>query len=312
MSLTYQSSPKNIQLSIVYLNFNRLHETQYTSEQLLRICANRADIEIIAVDNGSNDGSAEYLAKAEGIDAILLKDNSGIQGYNIAFKQAKGRYLLVLDDDSCPKDLASINKMLQLMDDNPQLGLLACHIETPEGRYQWSWHLPNANRNYDSQLIDSPFFIGCGFIIKNSLLAQIKGYPGHFFLYQNEIDVAFQVKQQGYQIAYHSDCKVIHRGIPNQRPGWRRVFYPTRNTLWLIRRYYPWPQASYMIFSRIIIGLIRAVQFNQVSNWFKAIKEAFKTPVRKTILSQKIRSESNVFFVQNSVLHRLILFFSKH
>lgn len=307
------SSHKNhaIKLSIVFLNFNRLHETQQTAEKLLSLCSGRQDIEIIAVDNGSSDGTAEYLAEQQGVHEVLLSDNSGITGYNQGFKQAVGEYILILDDDSCPKDSESIDKMLELMEKHPDLGLLACRIETPDGGYQWSWHLPEASKTDQHKLLPSPFFIGCGFVIQRELFQRIGWYPGHFFLYQNEIEVTFKVKQLNYQIAYHPDCKVIHRGCPNQRPGWRRVFYPTRNTIWLIRTYYPRLQGSYLILSRLIIGLVRAIQFNEVTTWFKASREAFNHPVTKNVLTPEIRKESSVFFKQNSVFHQLIFLFTK-
>ena len=63
----------NIRLSIVFLNFNRLEETRFTSERLLEMINGRSDIEIIAVDNNSADGTAEYLNDQSSIKSILLK-----------------------------------------------------------------------------------------------------------------------------------------------------------------------------------------------------------------------------------------------
>jgi GT2 family glycosyltransferase len=62
---------------------------------------------------------------------------------------------------------------------------------------QWSWHLPISDT-----FCRSPFFIGCGFLIRRELFAKIGWYPDDFFLYQNEIDVSFQVRLQGYDIYY--------------------------------------------------------------------------------------------------------------
>ena len=290
-----------IKLSIVFLNFNKLAETRFTCTRLQELCANRDDIEIIAVDNGSADGTTEYLQEQAAIISILLPDNGGIAGYSAGFNKAQGQYLLILDDDSCPLALAGIDQALQTLDQRSDIGVIAAHIQTPDGKPQWSWHLPVSDK-----FSRSPFFIGCGFIIRRELFAKIGWYPEDFFLYQNEIEVSFQVRLQGYDIFYDPACIIVHRGTPSQRPGWRRVFYPTRNTLWLIRRYYPQPQASYLILSRLIIGLVRAVNFSEVNAYFKAARDGLFQPITKNILPPDLRKTFLPFWKQNSLIHHLL------
>ncbi len=290
-----------INLSIVFLNYNKLAETKFTCETLQKLCADRNDIEIIAVDNGSEDGTAEFLEKQPDIVTILLPDNGGIAGYAAGFKKSQGKYILVLDDDSSPHELSGIDHAIEMLDQNSDFGIIAAHIQSPNGQAQWSWHLPKS-----TTLCPSPFFIGCGVIIRRSIFEEMGWYPDNFFLYQNEIDVCFQTRLQGYKIFYDPDFIIVHRGIPNQRPGWRRIFFPTRNTLWLIRRYYPQPFSSYMIVSRIIIGLIRAITFGELSSYFKALKAGLFTPISTTVLPKAIRKDSSVFFRQNSIVHQLL------
>ncbi len=288
-------------LSIVLLNFNRLHETQATITRLLELRQQRNDMEIIAVDNGSSDGTADYIKTLSEIKSILLTDNAGIAGYNEGFKLAIGDYILVLDDDSCPDSGQTLTRLIKCLDSNPNIGLLACHINTPDNQQQWSWHLPKQQR-----FAPSPFFIGCGFVIRRALFEKIGWYPGDFFLYQNEIDVAFKTRLQGYAIYYDPEAIIIHRGTPNQRPGWRRIFYPTRNTIWLLRTYYPQPFAAYLIFSRIIIGLIRAIHFKELKTYAKALKEGFSKPISKNILPPELRYELASFWKQNSLIHQIL------
>ncbi|MBT3812913.1 MAG: glycosyltransferase [Gammaproteobacteria bacterium] len=290
-----------IKLSIVFLNFNKLTETQETAIHLQALCATRHDIEIIAVDNGSVDGTAEYLQAQPGIISILLPDNSGIAAYSAGFNKAQGDYLLILDDDSCPQNLSGIDQALLTLDQRDDIGVIAAHIQTPDGNPQWSWHLPISDT-----FCRSPFFIGCGFLIRRELFAKIGWYPDDFFLYQNEVDVSFQVRLQGYDIFYDPACIIVHRGIPSQRPGWRRVFFPTRNTLWLIRRYYPQPQASYLIFSRLIIGLTCAVRFNELITYFKAVRDGLLLPITKNSLPPELRKSFLPFWKQNSLIHQLL------
>lgn len=290
-----------IKLSIIYLNYNRLAETQSTTEQLLAMTAGRSDIEIIAVDNNSTDGTAEYLDRQETIRVILLNENGGIAGYNKGFEKASGEYILVLDDDSCPLDIGTIDRIIRLLDKNKGIGVVACHIETPNGAPQWKWHLPREHR-YGI----SPFFIGCGFAIRRNLFQEIGWYPGNFFIYQNEIDVSFKVRMQGYEIQYDPDCRVVHRGIPSERPGWRCIYYPTRNTIWVIQKYYPQPSAIYMLLSRLVIGLGRSIALRQLPTFLKAVQDAFAEPVNKQRPSREILRKSSPFFRQNSLFHQII------
>ena len=289
-----------IKLSIVFLNFNKRAETQLTSETLQGLCEHRDDIEIIAVDNGSSDGTAEYLHAQPDLISLLLPDNTGIAGYSAGFQCAKGEYLLVLDDDSSPSTLTHIDDVLEKFAQNTHIGIIAAHIMTPEGSSQWSWHLPK-----NTTFSPSPFFIGCGFIIRRSLFKKMGWYPNNFFLYQNEIEVSFQARILGYDIYYDPDFIITHRGKPSIRPGWRRIFFPTRNTLWLIRGYYPRIQASYMIFSRIIIGFIRAIHFGEVKSYLTAVYEGLTHPIKKNILQSTLRQQFSPFFKQNSLIHQL-------
>lgn len=291
----------HIKLSIVFLNYNRISETHYNVTQLRKLCANRTDIEIIAVDNGSSDGTRELLQSFPDIKVVLLNENGGIAGYNEGFKLARGDYMLVLDDDSCPADIAQIDVAINTLDKSPEIGIIACHIATPDGQNQWSWHLPT-----QPCFGPSPFFIGCGFLIRRRLFESIGWYPEQFFLYQNEIEVSFQTRLKGYSIYYDPHCLIIHRGRPNQRPGWRRIYFPTRNTIWLLRRYFPQPEASYLIVSRLIIGFIRALNFGEMTQYFKALRDAFRTPVTKSILPPELRKDFAPFMKQNSIIHQLL------
>ena len=290
-----------IKLSIVFLNFNKLAETRLTSTRLQELCAHRDDIEIIAVDNGSEDGTAEYLQGQSAIISILRADNTGIAGYSVGFNKAQGEYLLILDDDSCPLSLSGIDHAIQTLDQHTEIGVIAAHIQTPDGKPQWSWHLPVSDT-----FSRSPFFIGCGFIIRRDLFAKTGWYPDDFFLYQNEVDVSFQVRLQGYDIFYDPACIIVHRSMPSQRSGKRRVFFATRNTLWVLRRYYPQPQASYLIFSRLVIGLARAISFGEIKAYLQAVREGLFHPITKNILPSALRKSFIPFWKQNSLIHQLL------
>ncbi|MEZ5671593.1 MAG: glycosyltransferase [Thiotrichaceae bacterium] len=301
------SAPAAIKLSIVFLNYNRIAETRYTLAHLHTLLQHRTDIEVIAVDNASTDGTPQFLhTQIHWIKIICLDTNTGIAGYNQGFAQARGDYIFVLDDDSHPVDIQTLDNLIYRLDNQPQLGVIACQIESPRGEIVRSWHLPDS-----AVPCAATAFIGCGFVIRRELFAQVGWYPGEFFLYQNEIEVAIRVLCLNYQIFYDPTCRVIHRQSPVGRTTWRAVFYPTRNTIWIIRRYFPYPTAIYLIVSRLSFGLIRAIQAREFGWYAQAVREALFTPIPRQVLPNSLLKQLTGFFKNNSIWHQLMSYFKR-
>lgn len=291
-----------VRMSIVILNFNKLAELQRSIVQLRGLLADRDDCEVIAVDNGSSDGSATWLgSQSDFLVPLLRPENSGIAGYNTGFERARGDYILVLDDDSTPTEGTTLDRLISQLDADPSVGVVACRIEDGNGRRVWSWHLPRADQSGPSMA-----FVGCGFAIRRDLFKRIGWYPEEYFLYQNELEVAIRVRLAGYQIHYEPTCRITHRTAGQARAGWRRVYFPTRNTLWLLRRYARYPQAPYLIVSRTLIGLLQAARLGQWKAWLSGLSEGLRHPVPHQPLPADLWREFMPLWRQNSLWHQLI------
>ena len=290
-----------MRISVVYLNHNRLSETRATTDRLRELTSTRKDVEVIAVDNGSTDGTAAYLGcQRSWLSVVLLDSNAGIAGYNRGFERATGDYILVLDDDSCPESIDAIDRAAEILDHNAEIGVVACDVVCPSGVRQATWHLPTEPRAGASMS-----FVGCGFVIRRDLFESIGWYPERFFLYQNEVEVAIRVRKAGFGIHFEPACRVIHRASLENRPSLRRVYFATRNTLWLIRRHYPQPLQGYLVTSRLIIGLLMAVRFAQITAYLRAARDGLREPVACQPLSPQLREHFRGFAQQNSLLHQL-------
>ncbi len=297
-----------LKLSIVFLNYNRVEDTRTTVMHLKKLIKGRNDIEVIAVDNASHDGTDIFLqSQSDWLMSIVKEENIGVAALNDGFKKASADYIFVLDDDSHPCNAETLETIIHLLDENQDIGAVACRIEFPDGRPNWTWHLP---RDMDVPG-SSMAFVGCGFAVRKDLFKRAGWYDDRFFLYQNETELAIRILNLGYQIYYEPLCRVVHRESPAGRNRWRQVYYPTRNTIWILRKYFPFPDLIYLIFTRLCIGLFRAVQFRHFSWYIKAVRDGFKEPVKPVHLSPAVLDKLDMLWQQNSLLHHFVFILKK-
>lgn len=290
-------------ISIVFLNYNRLHETKITLDKLLKCKEELNDIEIIAVDNGSTDGTREYLSQCgDSVETILLDRNYGIEGYNRGFEISKGDIIIVLDDDS-HVEIDTVKRVKELFANDRDMAIVAFKILDKNGKRFNTWHIPSTDIFQESFA-----FVGCGFAVRKNVFKEIGFYPVDFFLYHNEIYVSMQTRLKGYKVVYDPQCVAVHRTTGQARDTSRRIYYTLRNSLILIWMYYPFFIAVYMILSRIIISFSLALVYSKLSAATKALLDFISSRPERIPLRRQERLLLKPFFCQNSILHRILFF----
>jgi glycosyltransferase involved in cell wall biosynthesis len=126
-----------------------------------------ADYEIIALDDGSTDGSREWLVGQEGLQVVFNPKNLGTYAtLNVGLERANGELIAILNDDDlwAPEKLA---RQVELLDAKPEVGL--CHTD--------GWFIDGEGRERrDSPLgFDFPRFqtghIGLDLVYQNKIIA---------------------------------------------------------------------------------------------------------------------------------------------
>jgi GT2 family glycosyltransferase len=88
-------------VSIVAVSYQALERTRRCVEALRAAADPRHPTEILFVDNGSSDGSAEWLAAQPDVELIANHDNAGApRARNQALSRARGRWIVVMDNDA--------------------------------------------------------------------------------------------------------------------------------------------------------------------------------------------------------------------
>lgn len=229
-------------VSIVILCWNRKADVR---ESLQRIRGQvYPNVEVIVVDNASTDGTQDMIeAEFSEVNLIRMFKNIGIEAYNIGFENARGEYILILDDDSFPKEDA-IEKMVQKFQADDQLGVVAFDVRN-------YFHYDDVNKMEEQPEPDTKAeakdytlaFNGAGAGVRKDIFKKVGYYPEEFFLYWNEQDTALRILDAGYSIRFFSDVISYHKYSPKNRASWRAPYYYTRNMFWLIWKNYPMDMA---------------------------------------------------------------------
>jgi hypothetical protein len=113
-------------VSVVMVCYNRRDDVR---EGLKRLSEQSyGDIEVIAVDNASTDGTREMIREEfPPVRVIEIPVNAGVAAYNAGFRAARGKYVLILDDDSFPAADA-IGRMVEEFERDPLMGVAAFDV----------------------------------------------------------------------------------------------------------------------------------------------------------------------------------------
>ena len=112
-----------IELSIIILTFNHLSDTVRCLDSLKEML-DADDVEVIVVDNASNDGTPQTITRRYPKIRLTVNDrNRGVAAArNQGIEQAQGQKILILDNDTIVNTKA-IRGMMQYLDAHDQVGL---------------------------------------------------------------------------------------------------------------------------------------------------------------------------------------------
>ena len=239
-------------LSIVIINWNGKEMTENCINSIIENCCDEIKnnvYEIIAIDNGSTDGSAEYLNKFS--DSIKLIKNYSNTGYapacNIGMRAASGKYVLLLGNDTIILDEA-LQKCVKFLDEHDECGAVGCRLLNPDGSAQNNCKkfpklrngfytylsLDSLNKDYDMasfkydrtaeiEQISTTFLM-----VRKDLLEQIGYFDKRYKILYNDVDLCRKIWNAGKKIYFLHTAEAIHYGSQStKKAGFkeRRIMY---------------------------------------------------------------------------------------
>ncbi|HYW53837.1 MAG TPA: glycosyltransferase [Dongiaceae bacterium] len=208
----------------------RVHET------LQNVCGRPMPHPVIVVDNGSADGTAEYVrALHPQVTVIALPRNVGAAARNAGVRLAETRYVAFCDDDSWWQP-GAIERAVELLERHPAVGLLNArvlvgdeeHLDPACGRMATS---PLAKRSACPGFAIASFLAGASIVRRDAFLAA-GGYHARYHIGAEESLLALDLLERGWELIYADDLVVRHEPYPNGRFPDQRRRMTLRNRLW--------------------------------------------------------------------------------
>jgi len=182
---------------------------------------------VYVVDNASTDGSAAAAEAA--FPQVKVIRNEVRRGFstnnNMVLHRGRGRYLMLLNDDTLVLD-GALDRLVEFLDANPKAGAVGGFLLNPDGSFQpgfarfphpfvealWAaanWSYRSARHAAEPFEVDS--VCGAAMMVRRQVIEQVGVLDTAFDpIYSEEVDWCYRIKQAGWQIYALPQARIIH------------------------------------------------------------------------------------------------------
>lgn len=223
-------------LSIIIVNWN----TRVLLNRCLQLVyqtVKRLDFELIVVDNASTDDSLPMLRRDyPQVRLIENRENVGFaRANNQAAAIAQGRYLLLLNTDTFVHE-GTVETLVEHMEQHPDTGAAGCRLFYEDGTLQRScsafptistelWQSLWLDRLFPKHPVFGKYMmtywdldrlqevdcvLGACMLIRTEVVKKIGLFDEQFFMYSEEVDFCYRLKQAGWKVRFVPEATAIH------------------------------------------------------------------------------------------------------
>ncbi len=289
-----------MKLSVIIVNYN----VKYFLETCLHSVSRAIggfDAEIIVVDNNSADDSCTMVRSLfPEVTLIENKDNKGFsKANNQAVAIAQGEYILFLNPDTVmPEDF--FRKTIPWMDAHPEAGSLGPRLIDGKGQFAPDskksfpslsvaiFKTTGINKLFPRSLLFNKYYAvhvgeheqapvdvlsGCCMLVRRAAMERAGGaFDEDYFMYCEDVDLSWRIKQAGYQNIYFPEATLIHYKGESTRKAtlsYVRIFNEALSTF--VKKHYSKQQAGLFILL-IHIGIVLRAVLSVVKQLFRILR----------------------------------------
>jgi len=271
------SISSSVDISIVIVNWN--------TRELLRKCLtsvvvhapSNAAVEVIVIDNGSQDGSVAMVEQEfPAVRKILNSQNVGFsKANNQGILSSKSTYILLLNSDALLLK-NSLDDFLSFMNQHTDVAACGPHLIRPDGSVQpflfgddpapgyllrrafnrLLLHQPLHNWN-TTQTIEVDWVSGACLFVRRQAVNSVGLLDENIFMYFEDNDWCLRMRKKGWKVFYNPEITVLHVGgqslIKNHEA--QKAYY--RSLVYFYRKHYSF--FSFFLL-RIVLNLYRHIK----------------------------------------------------
>ncbi|MGE4357604.1 MAG: glycosyltransferase [Candidatus Omnitrophota bacterium] len=236
-------------VSIIVVNYNGKRFLKDCFDSLMNLNYPKSKLEIIMVDNGSNDGSIEFVKENYPKIRILKNDvNNYCRANNLGIKHAKGEYIAFLNNDT-KVDKEWLNELIKVITSDENIGGVGGKTLYPDGKISNVGHyeLPNfywgekgagQEKTGYQKVEERPSLCGVAVLYPKRIFEKVGLLDEDFIIYMEDIDISYRIRKAGYKLLYVPQAIVHHyfHGTGNHDLS---RFYIERNRLLFLAKHYP-------------------------------------------------------------------------
>lgn len=227
-----------ISLSIVIVSFNTKDLLQDCLKSIYNSIPPKGGLEVIVVDNNSQDGSVA-MVKDKFPQVILVESDKNLgfaAANNLGVKKSQGQYLLFLNSDTKLSPY-SLVKPLKFIKTHPDVGAITVKLVLADGSldkdnhrgFPTPWtaltHFAGLSRIFPRSSLFNNYYqsyrnldrihsldvaAGSFLLMSASLFHKIGGWDETYFFYGEDIDLCFRIHQANKKIIYYPKVTVLH------------------------------------------------------------------------------------------------------
>lgn len=277
-----------LDLAIVIINYKTKELTLKCLKSIFQSTP-KINFDVWIVDNNSADNSINAIKKDfPKINYIESKENLGFSGgNNLALRQAKAKYYLLLNSDTEIID-GALDNLIEFTE-NSDFGICSCKLLNPDGTFQpnggelptpiplLSWlsgvddifgklfkikSYQSREEQYFKNKKSVGWISGSVMLIKNEVIEKIGFLDDRIFMYGEDVEYCWRAKKAGFKVGWTDTAEIIHLGgASSQTPKYNQWMGEFKGLIYIYEKFQGLCMALFLKISFYVFIFARIIGF---------------------------------------------------